>query len=173
MTLYVVYSKRTGHVLGAVNAIGGTPPQDAAAMIGDALPLRVTVDGTTAVLSLPVNDPFADLAVHEADDEPGVFANPLHFGVELVPDPKPALLHLAEWSEGLAFTQHTLLITVPSEGEANVLVLFDEPDSRPVPGKMAAGEDTAEVPVTVSAGQHGALILVAGWQGRLEEVTKP
>ena len=37
---------------------------------------------------------------------------------------------------------------------------------------MAAGEDTAEVPVTVSAGQHGVLVLVAGWQGRLEEVTK-
>lgn len=168
MSLYVVYSKRTGHVLGAVNAIGATPPQDANALVGDALPLRVTVGDETAVLSLPA----ADLAVHEADDEPAVFANPLHFGVELAPDPKPALVHLAEWSEGLAFTQHTLLITVPSEGEANVLVLFDGPDSHPVPGKMAAGEDTAEVPVTVSAGQHGALILVAGWQGRLEEVTK-
>lgn len=171
MSLYVVYSRRTGHVLGAVNATGGTPPQDAAALVGDALPLRVTVEDRTAVLSLPVSDPVAELAVHEADDEPAVFANPLHFGVELAPDPKPALVRLAEWTEALAFTQHTLLITTPSEGDANVLVLFEGPDNRPVAGRMA-GEDTAEVPVTVPSGKHGALILVSGWRGLLKEVEK-
>jgi len=178
MTLYVVYVPDTGHVVGAVNAIGaalpladGVTPIDPALLVGDALPLRISLEpGEITTLSLSARE----LAVHLPDDEPGVLGDPLAFGVEGT-DPKPALVRLPTWDTQLSFTSAGLLVTVPVDASQDtpVLALVSEgQDTLVRPGTITAGSREVTLPVTVSAGQHGVLVLVAGWAGRLEEVAQ-
>jgi hypothetical protein len=178
MSLLVVYLPDTGHVVGAVSAIGAVPPGDDAGpapLVGDALPLRVSVGaGEVASLGLPARE----LAVHEADDEPRVFADPLAFGVEQVPGqkPKPALVRLAALAEDPTFTADGLVIRVPvanASQDTPVLALVAEGhDIHVLAGRIAAGEESVELPVTVPVGTHGVLALVTGWSGVLRAVTK-
>jgi hypothetical protein len=178
MTLYVVYVSDTGHVVGAVNATGAAipladaaKPIDPGLLVGEALPLRISLEaGEIATLSLSARD----LAVHTPDDEPGVFVDPLASGVE-GDDPKPALMRLPTWDTPLAFTSAGLVVTVPvvASHDTSVLVLVSEGQETFVrPGTITAGSGDVTLPVTVSAGAHGVLVLVAGWAGRLEAVTQ-
>lgn len=179
MTLYVVYLRRTGHVVGAVNAVGVTLPTDVpvASLVGDALPLRVSL-GPGEMASLPL--PAVELAVHKADDEPRVFADPLEFGTEPGAEdkPKPALTRLTPWEEpDLALSTDSLVITVPDEVSQNTPVLVVVAVGQAVEmqsGTIAAGRDSVDVelPVTVPPGPHGVLALVAGRAGALRKVTK-
>jgi hypothetical protein len=176
MTLHVVYSPDTGHVLGAVNAIGValSADADATALIGNALPLRVSVgDGKIDTLSFRARD----LAVHTPDDEPSVFDDPLAFGVDQIQDskPKPALARLTPWDEELTFTTNSLVITVPvpvSQDTPVLALVLDGEGTRVAPGTIPAGQDTTEIPATVPVGTHGVLVLVTGWTGVLKAVTK-
>jgi hypothetical protein len=114
------------------------------------------------------------LAVHTPDDEPGVLVDPLAFGVE-GDDPKPALMRLPTWDTPLAFTSAGLVVTVPvvASHDTPVLVLVSEgQDTLVRPGTITAASGDVTLPVTVSAGPHGVLVLVAGWAGRLEAVTQ-
>jgi len=176
MSLYVVYVPETGHVVGAVDAVGVPRPEDPAALVGAALPLRVpTAPGELASLPLPARD----LAVHAPDAQPGVFADPLAYGVEQVDDadPKPALTRLREWGEEPTFTPDSLVVTVPVADASRptpVLVLVTGgQDVRVLHGEIPAGQDAVELAVTVSAGNYGVLALVAGWAGALTTVRKP
>ncbi|MGW0809029.1 hypothetical protein [Nonomuraea sp. NPDC002799] len=176
MSLLVVYVPDTGHVVGAVSAIGAVlPGADAgvAALVGDALPLRVSA--AEGGLSLPARE----LAVHQPDDEPRVFADPLAYGVEQVPGqkPKPALVRLATWGEGVTLTATGLVITVPVKNTSQdtpVLALVAEgQDVHVLAGRIPAGQDTVVLPVTVDDGTYEVLALVTGWTGVLRAVSKP
>jgi hypothetical protein len=176
MTLYVVYTPDTSHVLGAINAVGVVLPADAeaSALVGKVLPLRVSDDaGTIHNLSFPVGH----LAVHAPDDEPRVFDDPLAFGVTQVQDskPKPALVAFESWEDELTFTGNSLIITVPNELSQDTPVLAlvaDGEETHILPGTILAGQDTTEITVTVPAGPHGVLVLVPGLAGVLKAVTK-
>jgi hypothetical protein len=178
MTLYVVYTLATGHVVGAVNAIDAAipladadTPIDPGLLVGDALPLRISLDAGE-IASLPLL--ARELAVHTPDDEPGVFADPLAFGFE-GDKPKISLSRLPTWDTPLSFTNAGLAVTVPvvASHDTPVLVLVSEgQDTLMRPGTITAGSDTVTLPVTVSAGPHGVLVLVAGWAGRLEPVAQ-
>jgi hypothetical protein len=170
--------------VGAVNSIGApalAPPGasgtvDAGPLVGAALPLRVSVGaGEPAVVSLPARE----LAAHAPDDEPAVLADPLGFGVEQVGNgqpPKPALERLPIWSGGLAFTPVGLSVTIPTPDQVNVthVVAFvaEGQDTRMASGDIKAGEATVVLPIDVKDGAYGVLVLVTGWAGRLEAVTK-
>jgi len=184
MSLSVVYVPDTGHVVGALSATGATMPTgptghtDAGSLlgslVGDALPVRVSLgEGEVAELALRAGQ----LAVLAADDEPAVFADPLAYGVESVPDapPKPALLRLASWSTGLTLTTERLVVTVPVANQSQttkVLALVsDGQDTLVLAGEIPVQQDMVTLPVTVRSGRHGVLVLVAGWAGRLEALT--
>lgn len=185
MTLFVVYTPETGHVVGAIDSIGApalAPPGpsgtvDPGPLVGAALPLRVSLGaGEPAVVSLPARE----LAAHAPDDEPAVLTDPLAFGVEQVGNgrpPKPALERLRTWSGGLVLTSVGLTVTIPAPDQVNVthVVAFvsQGQDTRMVSGDIRAGDTTVMLPVAVEDGVHGVLVLVTGWAGRLEAVTKP
>ena len=179
MTLSVVYVPDTGHVVGALGVTGASAPADVTALVGSALPLRVALGGgETAVLSLRDRQ----LLALAADDEPGAFADPLAFGVEQVVGansavvPKPALVRLAPWFTQLRFDADGLVITVPvanTTGTTTVLALVSEgQETRVLAGAIEQGGRSVTLPVTVDGGPHGVLVLVAGWAGRLESVTR-
>ncbi len=178
MTLFVVYSTDTGNVVGAVNAIGGVPPAgdtDVGALVGKELPLRVSLDtGKVATLAMPAGK----LAFHTPDDEPAVLTDPLAFGVEQVPDqkPKPALVALNPWNTELKFDDTGLMVHLPMPDQTHdlaVLALISAgQDTVPRQGTIKAGGQDVTLPVTVDPGPHGVLVLVTGWAGRLESVTK-
>jgi hypothetical protein len=174
MSLFVVYVKDTGHVVGAVRAIGATLPT-VAALVGDELPLRVSLGvGEIAGLTLKPGD----LAVHEADDEPDVFVNPLAFGVEQGQDdqpPKPALVPLPKSNRPLKFENPGLTVAVDTEVNENttvrVLISYGQV-TNPLRGQINKdGKDTT-LPTPVDDDPHGVLVLVPGWAGRLEKVEK-
>ena len=180
MTLSVVYVPDTGHVVAALAVTGGQGPDQVAPLVGAALPMRVALgDGETAVLSLRAGR----LAAFTADDEPGVFADPLAFGVEQVVGtdqavlPKPALLALPALTTPLTLDDDGLTVTVPNADDTkdtSVLVLVsDGQDTLVVPSAIARGNTSVTVPASVDPGPHGVLVLVAGWAGRLAPVTRP
>lgn len=180
MTLSVVYVPDTGHVVAALAVTGGQAPDDVSALVGAALPLRVAVGGgETVELTLPA----AKLAGLAADDEPGVFADPLAFGVDQVTTadqqvvPRPTLLNLDPLTDALKLDTTGLTVTVPRGDPVKdnlVLVLIsDGPDTLAVPWLLPKGDKTVTIPVTVDDGQHGVLVLVAGWAGTLQAVSKP
>jgi hypothetical protein len=175
MTLYVVYVPRTGHVVGAVSSSGGVPPgkDDVGALVGSTLPMRVSVDGEVVTLPLPA----AQLALHKADDEPRVFDNPLRYGVELAGDePKPALVRLKPEIPELKLTIDSLVVTVqgadPNQKTPVLALVSDGDEVHERPWEIPAGEDSADIPVTVPDGNHGVLVLVAGWVGVLTTESK-
>lgn len=173
MSVFVVYEKSTGTVVGAVRAVGATLPA-AADLVGDALPLRVLLDASSRVtLSMAV----ADLAVHEADDEPAVFATPLGFGVAQTPNQqlKPALTRLTVLDETLVFDAIGLVVELPGPAPADTAVfalVSEGQQTQRVDSVIKKGDPRVSVPVTVTPGKHGVLVLVAGWAGRLVEVEK-
>lgn len=185
MTLFVVYAPKTGHIVGAVDAIGVpalAPPGssgtvDAGQLVGAALPLRVHLSaGQLAVLSLPTRE----LAAHTPDDEPAVLTDPLAFGVERVENgqtPKPALVRLPAWTNRLEFTPAGLSVTIPTPNQVRntpvVAFVGEGQDTRMASGDIKAGEMTVVLPVAVEDGTYGVLVLVTGWAGRLEAVQKP
>ncbi len=180
MTLSVVYVPDTGHVVGALSVTGAQGPDQVATLVGPALPLRVAIgDGETAVLSLR----SGRLAAFTADDEPGVFADPLAFGVEQVVGvdqsvvPKPALLGLPALTALPTLDDTGLTVSVPNPDDTqdtSVLVLIsDGQDTLVVPSAIARGNTSVTVPASVDSGPHGVLVLVAGWAGTLAAVTKP
>ncbi|XVV15531.1 hypothetical protein ACQP2X_14660 [Actinoplanes sp. CA-131856] len=168
MALSVVYTPETGHVLGAVASIGVPAAVSAAALVGAALPLRVS-EG--AVVSVPARE----LALHGPDDEPLVLTGPLAFGVEGQP-PKPALVRLRTWTNALSFTGAGLSITLPAHDQVNpthvAAFVTEGPETRMTSGDIRAGETEVVLPIAVESGTHGVLVLVSGWAGRLEAVTK-
>ncbi|WP_370961954.1 hypothetical protein [Amycolatopsis sp. cg9] len=172
MSVFAVYESSTGNVVGAVKAIG-TPLPAAADVVGAALPVRLSLgSGEVVTLSLAGRE----LAVHEADDQPAVFVEPLAYGVKRVAGQpaKPALAKLAELSAP-AFDPTGLLVELPgpaAEDTAVFALVSEGPDTLPVTGKVEKDADHVSLPVTVSAGAHAVLLLVAGWAGRLEEITK-
>ncbi len=179
MTLSVVYVPDTGHVVAALAVTGAQGPDEVATLVGPALPMRVAIgDGETAVLALRAGR----LAAFTADDEPGVFADPLAFGVEQVVGtdqtvvPKPALLGLPVLTTTLLLDDNGLTVSVPNADDTqdtSVLVLIsDGEDTLVVPSAIAQGKTSVTVPASVDSGTHGVLVLVAGWAGRLEPVTK-
>lgn len=175
MSLFVVYVKETGHVVGAVRAIGVTVPT-VAALVGDGLPLRVSL-GPGEIASLVLKP--GDLAVHEADDEPGVFLDPLGFGVELGQDdqpPKPALVPLQRSSKPLVFDGIGLRVEVDNPVGENtvvrVLISYGQTTTLLVGQINKDGKDTT-LPTPVDDDPHGVLVLIPGWAGRLEKVEKP
>ncbi|MFI9455211.1 hypothetical protein [Amycolatopsis sp. NPDC052450] len=180
MTLSVVYVPDTGHVVGAVGVTGTPAPVEVSALIGPALPLRVTLGaGKTAVLTLRDRQ----LTALAADDEPGAFTDPLAFGVEQVEGPgsvmvaKPALRQLRPWIDKFAFDAVGLTVTVPSADNTRdtpvMALVSDGAETRVLAGAIAEGQKSVTLPVSVDSGPHGVLVLVAGWAGRLEAVTKP
>lgn len=179
MTLSVVYVPDTGHVVGALGVTGEAAPGTVDVLVGPALPLRVALeDGETAVLSLLARQ----LAALAADDEPDVFADPLVFGVEQVESTnsdviaKPALLRLPPLTTPPDFDANGLLVTVPqADGTraTEVLALVSlGAETRVLTGAIEPGKTSVTLPVAVDDGPHGVLVLVAGWAGRLESVTK-
>lgn len=175
----MVYVPDTGHVVGALGLTGAQAPADVGVLVGPALPLRVALGGgETAVLSLRDRQ----LAPLAADDEPGVFTDPLAFGVEQVAGPdstvaaKPTLLRLPPSSTQLEFNTDGLVVSVPlanASQDTTVLALVSAGDETHVlAGVLAEGQKSVTLPVTVDSGPHGVLVLVAGWAGRLEPVTK-
>lgn len=174
MTLYVVYMPDTGNVLGAVNALGAVPPadeKDVSALVGKALPLRVSLDGgALATLTVPARR----LAFHTPDDDPGVLTAPLTFGVDQVPDqkPKPALLPLPPLPAP-TLTAGGLTVTVANNNQDRPVVAFvsDGPDTIPLAGVITAGTNEVTLTVSVDSGAHAVLVLVTGWAGRLASVT--
>jgi hypothetical protein len=180
MTLSVVYVPDTGHVVAALAVTGSQAPDDVSTLVGPAIPLRVTTsEGETVELTLRV----AKLAGLAADDEPGVFADPLAFGVDQVTTadqqviPRPTLLGLDPLTDPLTLDGTGLTVTVPRLDPANdlpVLVLIsDGPDTLVVPWLLPKGDKTVTIPVSVDDGEHGVLVLVAGWAGTLQAVSKP
>lgn len=172
MTLFVAYVPRTGHVVGAVNAIDATPPAGAAALVGEALPMRISLStGETAVIPLE----SGALDTHAADDEPAALTEPLTFGVEGSPDPKPALVELTSWSGGLSFGDGTLTVMLPRQVSVNTEVLAfvsDEGGTLRDSATMLVGARAVDLAIDVAPDStHGVLVLVAGWVGRFEEVT--
>ncbi|WP_290061266.1 hypothetical protein [Amycolatopsis solani] len=173
MSVFAVYESSTGTVVGAVKAIG-TPVPAAAALVGDALPVRLSLQsGEVVTLALAGRE----LAVHEADDQPAVFVEPLAYGVTLVSGQpvKPALAKLADLPDAPVFDPTGLLVKLPgpaTEDTAVFALVSEGPDTLPVTGKVKKDADHVSLPLTVGAGAHAVLLLVAGWAGRLEEVTK-
>lgn len=173
MTLFVVYVPETGTVLGAVSAVGAVAPGDVGTLVGKDLPMRVTLD-TGERVSLLV--PARKLALHNPDDEPGVLTAPLTFGVEQVENqpPKPALVPLRELPDPPSFSDTGLVVTLPAKPTVRTPVLaWVQAGQDTVPLVGAIGTDRADVTleVAVTPGQHGVLVLVAGWAGRLGAVT--
>ncbi len=122
--------------------------------------------------------PDRRLAVAAVDDEPAVFAEPLAFGVDTGQDgkPRPALAQLAPWSTTLEITAGKLVLTLPASVTrlTPVLALIsDGQQAHVLVGEVPAGGAQAELPVALDTGEHGALVLVAGYAGRLQEVTAP
>lgn len=173
MSLFVVYVRKTGHVVGAVNAIGATPPADAAALVGADLPLRLSLStGETVIIPLASDD----LEKHTPDDEPAVFTDPLTYGVEPVTEPKPALVELTPWTGGLTFGEATLTVMLPTPVSVLtevVALVSDEQGTLTASATIQVGVRAVDLPIAVASGAHGVLVLVAGWVGRFEEVTAP
>lgn len=173
MALSVVYAVRTGHVLGALALTGASAPTDAAALVGPALPLRVSL-GADGTATLPVD--VRELAVAAVDDEPGALAEPLAFGVELDSEdkPKPKLLHLPSWTGGLRLTTDDLTVTVPLATTATtpvVALVSDNQATHVLAGEIPAERNEVKLPVTLAGDTtYGVLVLVGGWTGRLEKV---
>ncbi|RST10119.1 hypothetical protein E2C00_19665 [Streptomyces sp. WAC05374] len=175
MALTVVYAIGTGHVVGALDltGAGGTPPGPET-LVGRELPLRVSLGGGRTA-TLPLN--ARELAVASVDDEPGVLADPLAFGVELSPEgkPKPTLLRLPAWTGdggiALAADGVTLTVKVPVPRAAKAVVLVsDDQETHVLAGEIPAQHREVTLPLTLtSGGTHGVLALVAGWAGRLEK----
>lgn len=175
MSLFVVYVKKTGHVVGAVQAIGAALPT-VAEVAGDALPVRVSLlPEEVATLTLDAGE----LGVQEADDEPGVFLDPLAFGVEPVlpgQPPKPALVPLVESSKPLVFKDNGLRVEVDNPVGADTVVRVFISAGRAttvLPGQINKGDTSTTLPTAVDDDPHGVLVLVPGWVGRLEKVEKP
>ncbi|MFV2120124.1 hypothetical protein ACE14D_17455 [Streptomyces sp. Act-28] len=174
MTLTVVYAADTGHVVGALALTGADAPADVAALVGDALPLRVPLGGGRTV-TLPLN--ARALAAAIVDGEPDALTDPLAFGVEPTSAgaPGPALLRLAGWSggDGIALATDGLTVTVPvaANRPAGVVALVsDGQDTRVLAGEIPAQQVRVKLPVTLDqGGTYGVLALVAGWAGRLEK----
>lgn len=170
MALSVVYVHDTGHVVGALALTGASAPADVASLVGRALPFRVPLGrGRTVTLGLDAKE----LRVATVDDEPGVFAEPLAFGVELVEDkPKPTLLRLKEWKEGPKLSTTGLSVTVKdaSARPTPVLALVsDEQDTLVLAAPIPANDKTVNLEVKLPKdSSHGVLALVSGWAGRLE-----
>ncbi|GGZ40008.1 hypothetical protein GCM10010387_37970 [Streptomyces inusitatus] len=169
MSLTAVYVADTGHVVGALTLTGAAAPTDVAELVGPALPVRVSLGaGRTVSLSLPDRR----LAAVAADDEPGVLADPLAFGVD-APDgrPRPTLLRLAAWSEGLALAADGLTVTLPlavNRVTPVLALISDGEDTHVLTGEIPDRQSAVTLPVTLEAGsRHGLLVLVAGWAGRL------
>jgi hypothetical protein len=172
MSVFAVYESSTGVVVGGVKVIGTAAPT-VATLVGDALPVRVTLDAGVAALSLP----GTELAVHEADDQPEVFTDPLAYGVTRLPaqPPKPALAKLPS-IDAPTFDGTGLVVTLKGDAaqDTAVFALVSEgTETLPVTGTVAKGANDVRIPVTVSAGAHAVLLLVAGRAGRLDEVEKP
>ncbi|MCG0288580.1 hypothetical protein [Streptomyces sp. PSAA01] len=179
MALTVVYAADTGHVVGALALTGtapGTPAADVAALVGRELPMHVSLgEGHTAALPLSARE----LAVAAVDDEPDALGEPLAFGVDVTADdkPKPALVRLASWTEGIALATDGLTITVkvPTARATPVVALIsDEQNTHVLAGEIPAQQTQVKLPVTLVGGSvHGVLVLVSGWAGRLgtEKVT--
>jgi hypothetical protein len=179
VVLSVVYVPDTGHVVGALGVTGEAAPDDVGALVGPALPLRVPLGGDeTAVLTLRDRQ----LAAFAADDEPGVFADPLAFGVDQVENQdqtvtvKPGLLRLASWTTTLEFDANGLAVEVPVAHPTKdlpvVALVSDGAETRVLAAEIDAGARNVTLAVTVDDGPHAVLVLVAGWAGRLESVTK-
>ncbi|GAA3818821.1 hypothetical protein ACFS5L_24620 [Streptomyces phyllanthi] len=173
MALSVVYADRTGHVLGALALTGASAPTDVAALVGPELPIRVSL-GANRTAILPVD--ARELAAAAVDDEPGALAEPLAFGVERGSDkePKPTLLSLPQWTDGLALKPDDLTITLPLPTTASapvVVLVADDQDTHVLVGEIPGGRTQVKLPVALTAGTtYGLLVLVAGWAGRLERV---
>ncbi|MFD5095647.1 hypothetical protein ACFWMR_33950 [Amycolatopsis thailandensis] len=174
MSVFAVYESSTGNVVGAAKAIGVAVPT-AQALVGDALPVRLSL-GTGEVVTLSLRG--RELAVHEADDQPEVFVEPLAYGVTRVQGqpPKPALAKLPVLPESPTFDAVGLLVKLPKNPpqDTTVFALVSEgEETLPLAGTITKDTDHVSLPVTVTAGAHAVLLLVAGWAGRLEEVKKP
>ncbi|MER6140625.1 hypothetical protein ABT174_11250 [Streptomyces sparsogenes] len=172
MALSVVYAADTGHVVGALELTGAGAPADVAALVGRALPLRVSLgQGRTA--TLPLN--ARDLAVAAVDDEPAALTDPLSFGVEVTSEgrPKPALVRLPSWTDGIALAKDGLTVTVQvavARPTPVVALVSDEQDTHVLAGEIPAQQTQVKLPVTLTAGSvHGVLVLPAGWAGHLEK----
>ncbi|RNG19624.1 hypothetical protein [Streptomyces botrytidirepellens] len=176
MALHVVYALGTGHVVGSLAQTGADAPADAAALVGRALPLRVSLgDGRIATLPLSAGK----LGVAAVDDEPGALADPLAFGVELTSEdkPKPELVRLAGWDDDVVLAKDgiTIKVQVPANRTTPVVALIsDEQDTHVLTGEIPAQQTQVKLPVTLTPGsEHGVLVLAAGWAGHLgmEKVT--
>ncbi|MET7762846.1 hypothetical protein [Streptomyces sp. NPDC005336] len=172
MALSVVYAVDTGHVVGALALTGASAPADVAALLGRALPLRVSLGGGR-VATLPLS--ARELAVAAVDDEPAALAEPLAFGVEVTPEgkPKPALVRLASWTDGIALAKDGLTVTVKvaaARPTPVVALVSDEQDTHVLAGEIPAQQTQVKLPVTLVGGSvHGVLVLVTGWAGHLEK----
>ncbi|MGW7253701.1 hypothetical protein [Streptomyces sp. NPDC054834] len=177
MALSVAYALDTGHVVGALALTGGTAPADPAALVGRALPFRVSL-GAHGTATLPFD--ARNLAVAAVDDEPGVLAEPLAYGVDRGSDgkPKPTLLRLPSLTDaGLALAKDGLTVTVPHAptGTVNVVALVaDDQDTHVLAGEIPAQQTEVKLSVNLAAAtSYGVLVLVGGWAGRLERKDVP
>jgi hypothetical protein len=50
-------------------------------------------------------------------------------------------------------------------------LISDGPATHVLVNEIAIGSDHVNIPVTVDSGEHGVLVLVEGWAGRLEPVS--
>ncbi|MFD7710044.1 hypothetical protein ACFV6E_24735 [Streptomyces sp. NPDC059785] len=177
MALSVVYAVDTDHVLGALTLTGASAPTTAAALVGPALPLRVSL-GTGRTATLPVD--ARELAVAPVDDEPGALGEPLAYAIErgtsddgTQAKPKPRLLHLPSWTGGLDLTTDDLTVTVPlpTTTTARVVALIsDDQATHVLAGEIPADRNTVKLPVSLAGDTtYGVLVLVSGWAGRLEK----
>jgi len=174
MSLSVVYVEDTGHVVGAVALTGASPGADVGSLAGAELPLRLALgSGNMSTLSLPDKR----LAALAADDEPGVFAEPLSFGIELGADgkPKPSLVRLAPWDKAFVLTADTLTVNLQQEATriTPIMVLLSgDPETHLFTGEIQAGAGSAGFQVSLTTGdEHAVLVLVEGQAGRFETVT--
>ncbi|MEU5595128.1 hypothetical protein [Streptomyces sp. NPDC020298] len=177
MALSVVYALGTGHVVGALALTGKAAPADPAALVGRALPFRVSL-GAHGTATLPVD--ARNLAVAGVDDEPGVLAEPLAYGVDRGSDgkPEPTLLRLPSWtSGGITLAKDSLTVTVPQASNSPlkvVALVSGDQDTHVLAGEMPARHTQVKLPVPLAAATpYGVLALVAGWAGRLERRDVP
>ncbi|GAA4474488.1 hypothetical protein [Phytohabitans houttuyneae] len=162
MSLTVAYAKETGHVLGAL-AVSG--PVAAGDLYGAGIPLWVPLPGGgTASLTVPA----ARLGVAAVDDEPGALAAPRDWGVEAG---RTALRPLAPWTGGITAAADGLTVTVSRAVPAAAAVLVVVAGGPPLAGQIAEGERETTLGVRLAPGDHGVLVLVSGWVGRLERVS--
>ncbi|MFE7132054.1 hypothetical protein ACFVIM_14435 [Streptomyces sp. NPDC057638] len=177
MPLTAVYHAVTGHVLGALALTGADTPTGVGAVVGDALPLRVPLDKDDALVTLPLA--ARDLAVLAADDEPAALDRPLDFGVVKGPEadavPKPTLLRLADWSDGITLgtTGVTIKLPVATNRVTQVVaVVSDGEGTHVLTGSLVAQQTEVTLPLTLTSNAvHGVLVLAAGWAGRLQQET--